>query len=392
MTTASQTSGALPPETPRGGPRTTMPISPDVPADLLVLGPEPLMPECRTCGTMPGMLQACPEGRRYQSGAQVLYCTQHLPTPTPVQAAEGVIAAAMEHGKVTPRELAQAEHDAGLLFDAQAAEDIAAAAAEQAHADDAAEIAERGRQLARVAGTVRQRDAVLRLCEGRPGTDLLTVAEVAAAAEYGTTALDQFPMTLTWSGEVDIPGPGDARKAVVRCTSPYGGRADLVVQDADRAKLASLVGTEVRDVHAACPTRGCGGDHDFDPADMYGWARLEIPGTEDDRPRWYCSAACVFDAVARAGDELAAVDQAAAVDPDEQGHELPYGDDAHWATRTRLAETNAVDSGQQGYLTVADDLDERYGVGASDEYALQVAEAAAAGFEDERGDTGEGAR
>jgi hypothetical protein len=77
---------------------------------------------------------------------------------------------------------------------------------------------------------------------------------------------------------------------------------------------------------------------------------------------------CVSNALARAGEELAAVDQAAAVDPDEQDSGLPYGD-------------------------VAEDLDARYGVGASDEYAMQVAEATEQGFEDERGDVDEdGAR
>lgn len=242
-------------------------------------------------------------------------------------AATGVIAAAMETGAETPAAIAQAELAAGILFDPQSAADIAAAAAEQAHAEDAAEIEERGRQLARMAGDHRKVTAVLRLLEGRPGTHLLTVAEIAAAAEYGTTATDSFPMTLGWTGDVNIPGPKDTHgRALIECISSYGGRAHLVVEGDARRKLAGLVALEVRDVHAPCPTERCGDAHDFDPSDMWGWARLEVAGVADDRPRWYCSAACVFNAVARAGDELAAVDQAA-VDPDGQGWDAAASDD-----------------------------------------------------------------
>ncbi|MFM9645677.1 hypothetical protein ACKI1S_05950, partial [Streptomyces galilaeus] len=151
MTTASQTPGALPPETPPA--RSPLPLSEaltatpantDVPHHLRSPFPEPLMPQCCMCGTGPGnSLVPDPRGRRYESGAQVLYCRPCAPPPLSVQAAETVIAAAMKRGAVTPRELAQAEADTGILFDAQAAADIAAAAAEQAHADDEAELAER---------------------------------------------------------------------------------------------------------------------------------------------------------------------------------------------------------------------------------------------------------
>ena len=298
--------------------------------------------------------------------AETVIAERHRGT---LAAATGVITAAISSGATAPADIAAAELAAGILFDPQAAADIAAAAAEQAHADDAAEIKERGRQLARMAGAVRQRDAVLRLCEGRPGTHLLTVAEVAAAAGYGTTPFDSFPMTLAWTGTVGIPGPNDSRReSVIECISSYGGRAVLAVEGDARIRLASLVDAEVRDVHAPCPTPNCGTDHDADPTDMVGWAQLVAGGTEDTRPRWYCSPMCVSNALARAGEELAAVDQAAAVDPDEQDSGLPYGD-------------------------VAEDLDARYGVGASDEYAMQVAEATEQGFEDERGDVDEdGAR
>lgn len=245
-------------------------------------------------------------------------------TPTAVRAAEGIIRAAMENGAATPEELAQAEHAAGILFDAQAAADIAAAAADQAHADDAIEIAERGRQLARMAGAARQRDAVMRLLEGRPGTDHISVAEIAAAVEYGSAPYDNLPMTLAWTDGVDVPGPG---RAIVRCASPYGGLAHLVVEGADRARLAGLLADEARDASQPCPDTGCGEGHDWDPTNPFlaGWSRLEI-ATLGDGPRWYCSPQCVTDALTRAGEQLAAADRAAAVDPGQQGHSAPAGD------------------------------------------------------------------
>ncbi|MFF0598094.1 hypothetical protein [Streptomyces antibioticus] len=217
--------------------------------------------------------------------------SQNPETPRPaeplVRTAAGVIAAAIEHGASTPAEIAQAEADAGIIYDPQRVEEIASAAAEQAHAEDQAEIAERGRQLASMAGAARQRDAVLRLLEGRPGTDLLTVAEIAAAAEYGTTALDGYPMTLTWSHSVRMRNG----QVIVHCTSSYGGRADLVVEGDARTTLASLL--------------------------------------------------------------------QAAADPDQQTPE---------------------------YLDTADYLDARYGPGASDEYAMQVAEAHEEAVQDEHGE------
>ncbi|MFK0155403.1 hypothetical protein ACIQVK_25420 [Streptomyces sp. NPDC090493] len=238
-----------------------------------------------------------------------------------VKAAAGVLEAAMTNGATTPAELAQAEQDAGLLFDPQRAADIASAAAEQAHADDQAELAERGRQLARMAGAQRRVDAVGRLIEGRPGFHLLSVAEIAAAAEYGTVPHDSsFPMTLAWTRRASVPDAHTTRnQVVIECVSSYGGRADLVVEGDARMALGSLLDEEARDSRTACPTDGCGTVDDCDASDpaLLGWARLEVAGL-DDEPRWYCSPQCIADALARAGDELAAVDQAAAVDPAEQ--------------------------------------------------------------------------
>lgn len=327
----------------------------DVPYVLRSPFPEPTMPQCCTCQAPArageSALRPDPAGRRYPSGAQVLYCLPHLPQTAPVRAAAGVIAAAMANGAATPQELAQAEADVGLLFDPERAADIAAASAEQAHAEDEAELAERGRELARMAGAQRRADAVGRLIEGRPGFHLLPVAEIAAAVEYGKTPHDGSPpMTLTWTGRAQVPDARSPRKqVVVECTSSYGGRTNLVLTDEERGALAGLLTTETRDPNAKCPTYACGTDQDLDPVarHLVGWSRLEIASLCDG-PRWYCSDMCVVDALARAGRELALVDQ-------------------------------------------ADGLDARYGVGASDEYALQVAQAHAADVEDERGDVDEAA-
>lgn len=264
-------------------------------------------------------------------------------TPTPlneaplaVRAAEGVLTAAMEAGKRTPRELAQAEHDTGILFDPKRAQDIADAAAEQAHAEDQAdiegcraELAAARRELAAMAGAQRRVDAVTRLIESRPGSYRVAAAEIGVALEYGTTPYDAFPMTLTWSAEdgVDVPGPGDTgRRAIVKCRSVHGQLADLVIEGDDRPRLAALV-DEPADGAGPCPTDGCGTVEDYDPTDMYGWARLEVAGVEDDRPRWYCTPHCVATALTRAGEELAAADRAADIDPGQQDPGPLYGGD-----------------------------------------------------------------
>ena len=258
------------------------------------------------------------------SGAQVLYCETHVPA-TPEQAAAAVLDAALaENQEATGEQLAEAERNAGILFDATSIDAAVAAAVEQTRTEYAAEFAEVRKQLAVMAGARRQRDAVLRLCEGHRGDDLLLVSVVAAAAECGTTALDGLPMTLAWTRRAHVPDAHTTRKrVVVECTSSYGGRADLVVEGDDRMALGSLLVEEAHDVHATCPTDGCGTVDDYDASDpaLIGWARLEVAGIESG-PRWYCSPQCVSAALARAGDELALADQAAAVDPDEQDPRL----------------------------------------------------------------------
>lgn len=279
-----------------------------------------------------------------------------------VQAATGVIAAAMEHGSGTAREIAQAEQDAGLLYDPQRAQDIAQAAREQGRAEAAAELAQAEQDRETLLWLRERWRAIGQLCEGRPETDLLTVREVLTAAD-GTPPTGA-PLAVTWDGMVMGPsGDTEGENTLVPCTTARGGSAVLVLPADVHPVLASLLGL-VRDVHAPCATDGCGSVDDYDASDpaMSGWARLEVAGIEGEA-RWYCSPRCVSAALARAGEELAVIEEL-----DEAGAEAPIP---------------FVDTARED---VAADLDARYGAGASDEYALQVAEATEAGFEDERGD------
>ncbi|WP_158761591.1 hypothetical protein [Streptomyces sp. NRRL S-146] len=269
--------------------------------------------------------------------AQAAFATFGIAVPAPAgpaaEAASGVTvaeaAAAVldariaEDGGATAEQLAEAERNAGLLFDAASVEAAVAAARDQARAEIRAELAEAEQQLAVMAGAYRRVQAVMRLCEGRRGDDLLLVSAVAVAAECGSTALDGLPMTLTWDRSAEIPAAADpVKRVIVDCLSSYGGRAALVLEGDERSALASLLDAEVRDIHAPCATDGCGTLDDYDASDpaMFGWARVEVAGIEGE-PRWYCSPQCVSAALARAGEELAVIDEMAATDPDDH---VPY--------------------------------------------------------------------
>lgn len=236
---------------------------------------------------------------------------------SPVHAASGVIRAAMEHGSSTALEIAQAEQDAGLLFDPQRAEDIAAAAYEQAKAEDRAELAERGEALAIMTDFKHRLDRIMRLVEGRPGDDAMLVREILTAA-HGTHGTLDIPLTLVWDRRVDVPEQGAAdQRAIVECTTAHGGRAHLVLTRDERLALASLLDAEiVHDIHACCPhSQACGTDHDLDPADpdLIGWTRVQH-GALDEPARWYCTPACVSRALARAGEQYAEADHRAELD------------------------------------------------------------------------------
>lgn len=281
MTASSQTPGPMPPEIPAATPEQTAAVF----AAYDVVLPVPV----GSSYTDPWPPNGGHESLCAYAGGISRKCTcpDGLPSAAAVPAsleeaaaAEVLDAVRAQNADATSLELAAAEASAGILFDAAHVQEAVDAAVAQARAEYEAELAETRRQLALIAGSRRQVEAVLRLCEGRRGDDMLLVSAVAVAAEYGTTALDGLPMTLTWSGRSEVhPSRG---RASVECISSYGGRADLVLGDGQRASLAGLL----------------------------------------------------------------AVDQ-------------------------------------------ADDLDARYGVGASDEYALQAAEAHEAEVEDERGDVDE---
>lgn len=280
MTASSQTPpGPLPPESPR---------------------PQPL----HAASAAFGVAIPAPAGPAVEAASDV-------PAATVTQAAAAVLAATFaKDGAATGEQLAQAERTAGILFDAASVEAAVSAAREQALAEVRAELDEVRVQLAVTAGAHRRVQAVMRLCEGRRGDDLLLVSAVAVAAECGSTALDGMPMTLTWDRSADIPAAADpVKRVVVNCESSYGGRAALVLEGDDRLALASLLDVElVRDIHAPCPhSAQCGTTEDLDPSDpaLFGWTRVEVAGVEGG-PRWYCSPQCVSSALARAGEELAA--------------------------------------------------------------------------------------
>ncbi|MFJ4515245.1 hypothetical protein [Streptomyces sp. NPDC088816] len=315
---AATTTTPPPPAAPAPAAEVVAPVSTDVPHRLRARAPEPDGPECFTCGTDQSLLYPDPRGRHYDSGAHVLYCGTHVPDTTPVQAATKVMDAAMENGSATPRELAQAEHDAGLLFDPQRAQDIADNARTQAHLEFAAELGHLRQGVATLSHFKQQLDGIRRALSGRPDNDLVFVREVLAAAD--PQAPESAPLTLTWNGTAQVPDAHTTHKRViVECTSSYGGRVDLVVDGDDRMKLASLLDSEViRDINAPCLyERGCGSDHDLDGTDVFGWFRLEVAGIEGG-PRWYCSPGCVNAAMLRAGDDLALADQSAAIAPADQ--------------------------------------------------------------------------
>ncbi|TQE35444.1 hypothetical protein [Streptomyces ipomoeae] len=298
--------------------------NPDVPADLVVDRDEPWLPMCIDCGNRRGPL--APRGdERYRSGAQVLVCASGCEA-APVRAATGVIAAAMEHGAITPAAIAQAEQDAGILFDPKRAEEIASAARAQALAEVDAELRQAREAVATLHWFHERWRAVQRLTYGRPGTDLMLVSEILAATDPDRTA--GAPHVLTWDGLVLGPsGDTEGENTLVPCTTEYGAQAVLVLNDERRLQL----GERLLTVHPAeaCYTPGCGTHaDDLDDSDpsVWGWIRIDVAGTKQGA-RWWCGPWCANAAITAAAAELAAADQAAAVNPHAQAPEPPFSGD-----------------------------------------------------------------
>lgn len=295
---------------------------------------------------VPSPASSRPSARSLQTAVAVAHAA---PAPlSSVQVAAGVIRAAMEGGSSTAEEIAQAEQDAGVIFDPQRAQEIWDAAYQQAKDETSAELTQATQDRdARDWFHTRQR-AVGQLCEGRPLDYCVEVSEVLTALDGRTPTT--APLTITWDGFVRGPsGDTPNEDTILPCTTARGGPAALVLNDEKRLALGGLLLAVLHTVEG-CTTPGCGMSADeleaSDPT-VSGWVLVDVAGTEGG-PRWWCNALCAQAAMAAAGAELAADDQAA-------------------------------------------DLDARYGPGASDEYVLQQGEAMQAAFEDERGDDGDGA-
>lgn len=293
-----------------------VPAAPTVP---VVQRAEPLWPMCIACGNRRGPLVQRGE-ERYASGGQVLVCLggcQHSPR----RAATGVITAAMKRGHTTPAEIAAAEEDAGLLFHPQAAQDIADAARDQALAEVDAELRQAREALATRDWFHERWVALQRLTYGRPDTDLMLVREILAATDPGRTTA--APHSLIWDGLVSGPsGDAEGERTLVPLTTEHGLQALLVLTDEQRLDLGGQLLATVHTAEA-CATPGCGlAADDLDASDpsVWGWVCVDVAGTEGG-PRWWCNPLCVNAALAAARAELAAADQAAAVDPDAQ---IPY--------------------------------------------------------------------
>ncbi|MCM1976801.1 hypothetical protein [Streptomyces sp. G1] len=247
--------------------------------------------------------------------------------PAVVTGAAGVLRAAMEQGSMTPLDLAQAQHDRGILFDPERAQAIADAAREQALAECAADLAGARQDREALEWFHERCRAVGRLCDDRRPEDLLKVGEVLAAVDG--RAPRALPLTIRWSGQVTGPaGDGPGETTLVGGTTARGGRAVLVLTEDERLRFGELLLSTVHTAEA-CTTPGCGmSGEDLDASDptVSGWILVGVAGTETG-PRWWCSPLCAQAAMAAAGAELAAADRAAALDPHQQAPEQhPYGD------------------------------------------------------------------
>ncbi|MEW2570460.1 hypothetical protein [Streptomyces sp. NPDC047070] len=201
--------------------------------------------------------------------------------------------------------------------------------------------------------------AMATLVEGRPPGDLVRVSEIESVLDGSAPA--KMPLTLAWNGEFTDPdgdGPGEA--TLIGAVTSRGVRAVLALTPDERLVLgAQLLAT----LHTAeaCSRSGCGStadELDGSGPPLFGWIRVQVAGV-DGPPRWWCSPMCVHAAMAEAGAETAAADQAAAVDPGEQAPiagPLYGGDLAAWVATAhdndadREADAQAEDGQAPEYL------------------------------------------
>ncbi|WP_329545537.1 hypothetical protein OG548_14260 [Streptomyces sp. NBC_01356] len=178
------------------------------------------------------------------------------PTPSPLNAAVGVIQAEMREGDSSAFGIAAAEQSAGILFDAEHIEAVASAARDQAAAEARAEADDLREQLATLVHFKRQYDGIRALLAGRPDDDTMLVREIVAAAE-GRNPREGVPLVLTWMRSVDLPYSGRS-EARVRCTTSHGAPALLTLTREERLALASLLDAEIRDIHEKGAPTSCG--------------------------------------------------------------------------------------------------------------------------------------
>ncbi|MFD8936661.1 hypothetical protein ACFV0R_15650 [Streptomyces sp. NPDC059578] len=155
---------------------------------------------------------------------------------------------------------------------------------------------------------------VAALTAGRPDHYHVSVgairraADCAAPAGVLTVALDGTPVLA--------PADTDPDRIAVRLRSPFGSPAELLLSTEDRMALVRYLLASPGE--RPCPTRRCGMDSDLDPSDpgACGWIAVQVAGTEDDRPRWYCTAWCAEAAITAAAAELAAADTTGTAPPE----------------------------------------------------------------------------
>lgn len=207
-------------------------------------------------------------------------------------------------------------------YDAQTVEDIAAAMYEQAKTEDAVELAAACQDRQALDWFHDRWRAVGRLCEGRPLEDWLQVSEVLTAIDGRLPA--RLPLTMTWDGLVADPvGDGPGEVTLVAATTARGGQAVLALDDDKRLQLGEKLLATLHTTET-CHTPGCGqtpDELDGSGPPLQGWIRVQVAGV-DGPARWWCNPWCANSAITAAGAELAALDQAAAVDPNAQAAEI----------------------------------------------------------------------
>ncbi|QQM44973.1 hypothetical protein [Streptomyces liliifuscus] len=226
-------------------------------------------------------------------------------------------------------------------YDGLAVEEMAGAAQEQTRAehraDARARLADERARLAEVQflqeriatlSTFKgQLDGIRRMLAGRPGDDLVYVDEVLQAAD-GNDPRATAPLSVSWDGLVMGPsGDTDRENTLVPCTTAHGAQTFLVLDDDKRLQLGEQL---LATLHTTenCHTPGCGTsaeDLDASAPSVSGWVCVQVAGT-DGPARWWCNAWCANSAITAAGTELAALDRAAAVDPNEPAPCLPAPD------------------------------------------------------------------